>query len=57
MNSNSDKTGGVKAAEIERLLADPDTLKFLAAQWGISPEEATERVREIIEALERAGGG
>lgn len=41
------------ASEIARLLNDPDTLKFLAVQRGISLEEAAARVREIVEALER----
>lgn len=54
MNSDN-KPSRVKAEEIERLLANPDTLKFFSVQWGISFEEATQRVRNIIEALERNG--
>jgi len=57
MSSDGDdgKRGHANTDEIMRLLADPYTLKFLATQRGISLEEARERVREIIEALERAG--
>jgi hypothetical protein len=54
-DGDDDKPSRANASEIARLLTDPDTLKFLAAQRGISLEEATERVREIIAALERAG--
>lgn len=53
MSTDNEKSGHAKAAEITRLLADPDTLRFLAVQWGISLGETTERVREIVEALER----
>lgn len=57
MSSDGDdgKRGRANTDEIVRLLADPSTLNFLATLRGISLEEARERVREIIEALERAG--
>lgn len=52
-DGDNETPGRANASEIARLLNDPDTLKFLAVQRGISLEEAAARVREIVEALER----
>lgn len=54
MSSDTDQRDRERAAEIKRLLTDPHTLSFLATLWGISLEQATERVGEITKGLRYA---
>lgn len=51
--NDDDGTGKPNPDNAVRLLSDPETAKFLAAQQGITIDEAEARLREIVEAIKR----